>query len=160
MDFKRRFWNHQHSLSPNLEIQFNLSWREKMNHFQKSWNQCAAFTVVKWESFLINTVCSVWNFPTWFGYLTIAWVVFNSSLFQSQTKSIATRDNFPEGQVYSSSFKKVAPHRKGLCHINSHYSSDLLPHYCFHLLCVHACAHAHASMCVDTKVKIFSLSII
>lgn len=80
--FKGRSWTYQHSLSPNIEIQFNLSCREKINHFQRSWNQCAAFQVVKWGSFLI-TICSVLNFSTWFNHLAMAWVVFNSPLFES-----------------------------------------------------------------------------
>ena len=57
--FKGTSWTHQHSLSPNIEIQFNLSCREKINHFQRSWNQCAAFQVVKLGAFLITTICSV-----------------------------------------------------------------------------------------------------
>ena len=57
--FKGTSWTHQHSLSPNIEIQFNLSCREKINHFQRSWNQWAAFQVVKLGAFLITTICSV-----------------------------------------------------------------------------------------------------
>jgi hypothetical protein len=34
--FKGRFGAHQHSLIPNIEIQFDLSWKEKINHLQQS----------------------------------------------------------------------------------------------------------------------------
>lgn len=38
-EFKGRFGAHQYSLIPNIEIQFDLSGKEKINHLQQSWSQ-------------------------------------------------------------------------------------------------------------------------